>query len=68
MLGKLIKEYLKNKGLTQKFIAANTDMSEQKISAMLNEKQKIIAEDLFLICKVLNVPIEMFDITKEADQ
>lgn len=60
MLGAKIKNYILEQGLKIGVIAQKSGFSFQTFSAMLNGNRKIMAEDYFRICKVLDVPLEKF--------
>ncbi len=68
MLGQKIKEYLKSVGVTQSFISSRTKISQSTLSAMLNGERKILAEEYFLICKVLNLDFSFFYTDIDADK
>lgn len=69
MLGKLIKTYIKFKGLKQNVIAKKSDLSVQTLNDILNERRKIEATEYFAICKALEVSTEYFEqlITEAED-
>lgn len=60
MLGAKIKSYLSSKGLKIGVIAQKCGIPFNVFSAMLNDTRKIKAEEYFIICKVLDVPLEIF--------
>lgn len=60
MLGERIKNYLSEVGLKHIAVAEKAGFSLNTFSAMLNGKRKITAEEYFVICKVLNVPLDTF--------
>lgn len=60
MLGKAIKQYLDERGIKQTFLAEKTNLSVSKINAILNGNRGLLAEEYFMICEVLGVPIETF--------
>ena len=60
MIGSKIKEYLDKNGIKQTFVAEKTGISVSNLSAMLNRGRTINAVDYYKICKVLNVPLDMF--------
>lgn len=60
MTGKKIKEYLKENGISQTFVATKTGMSISILNAALNGNRKILAEEYFLICQALDVPLDTF--------
>jgi transcriptional regulator with XRE-family HTH domain len=62
-----IDRYLKNKGITQAYIARNTGLSESAVSMALSGKRDIEVEEYIRICAALNVPVSMF-ISKAARQ
>jgi len=60
MTGNKIKEYLISKGISQTFVANKTGIPISKLNAALNGNRKILAEEYFAICQVLNVPLDTF--------
>lgn len=60
MLGIRIKEYITDSGLKFGAVAERAGIPQNVFSAMINGKRKITAEEYFLICKALNVPLEQF--------
>lgn len=67
MVNHSIRDAIEDSGLKQRFIAEKTGISEQALSAMINGRQKIGAEEFFAICKVLNKsPEELYHYKKGA--
>ena len=60
MLGNAIKTYILASGLKIVAIADKSDIPANTLSAILNGKRKITAEEYFSICEALNVPLEKF--------
>jgi len=60
MIGKLIKQYLKDNGLSQRFIAKKIGMTPKTLNAMLNDKRGISVEEYFKICGALGVDANTF--------
>lgn len=60
MLGKKIKKYLDENGIKYIFLAEKTKMPMNIISPILNGKREIKAEEYFLICNALGVPLDKF--------
>ena len=60
MTGIKIKEYLNSKGISQTFVANQTGISVSTLNSALNGNRKLLAEEYFLICKVLDVPLDHF--------
>lgn len=58
--GKRIKEYLNSKGISQTFVANKTGIPISTLNAALNGNRKILAEEYFLICQALEVPLDTF--------
>lgn len=58
--GPRIKKYLNEKGITQAFLSRKTGISEDVISRILNGNRNMSAEEYFLICEALNVPLNVF--------
>lgn len=59
-VGERICHYLDSNGIKQRWLAEQLDISETKMSNILNSRTSIDAELLFRICKVLNVSSELF--------
>ena len=55
-----VKQYLKDHGIQQRFVADKCNISQSTFNAMLNGKRTMYAEDLRLICLTLNVSPELF--------
>lgn len=60
MIGKMIKEYLESKGITQSFVAKKTDLTATQISDICNGKCQITVPVYYRICKALEVPLDTF--------
>lgn len=60
MVYQAIKDYLVQKGISQSFVAKSLGISRQQLSASLNGKRGISAEEYIDICRALNVPLEQF--------
>ncbi|MCL2689199.1 MAG: helix-turn-helix domain-containing protein [Chitinispirillia bacterium] len=57
---KKIKEYIKERGIKQTFLQKILGISPSSCSAMLNGKRGISVDEYFMICNVLNVPLDYF--------
>ena len=55
-----IKEYLKENGIKQTFLAEKTGIDVSTLNAILNENTRLTVDRLELICKALNVSSEIF--------
>ena len=60
MTGKKIKDYLNNKGISQTFVSNKTGIPISTLNAALNGNRKILAEEYFLICQALEIPLDTF--------
>lgn len=47
-----IREYIKNKGLTQTYVAKQMGYTLQTFNAMMNGKRKVYADDIIKLCKI----------------
>lgn len=65
MTGRKIKEYLKSKGISQTFVSNKTGIPITTLNAVLNGNRKLLAEEYFVICQALGVPLDTF---MEKDQ
>ena len=61
-----IREILNNKGMLQRVVARRADITPQKLSDMLAGRATIHADDMPIIAKALDVPIE--EIYREAEK
>ena len=59
-LGLKIKNYLKDRGITQTWLAYQTGLGIKKINDIVNSSVKLSATDLGLICKALDVSADLF--------
>lgn len=55
-----IKDYVTEKRLSQKQIAENMDITEPRLSLMLNGKRKMTVDDYISLCKAIAVPPTKF--------
>lgn len=60
MIGELIRKYLKENGISQKFLSEKTGISQATINAMLNGKRKMEATEYFTICWALHQSTDYF--------
>lgn len=60
MVGRRIKEYLKENGIKQTFVAEKSGLSNSVISDICSRGRKIDVVEYYKICKALNVPLETF--------
>lgn len=57
---KNINAYLSDQRIRQKFLSARTGMSEDKISKLLNEKQKVTMDEMELLAEALGKDVSFF--------
>ena len=55
-----IKDYVNEHKLSQHLIAENMDITESRLSMMLNGKRKITVDDYIRLCKAIAVPPTKF--------
>lgn len=60
MIGELIKKYLKENGISQRFLSEKTGISQATMNAMLNGNRKMEATEYFMICWALHQPVDYF--------
>lgn len=60
MIGKLLKEYLNDKGIKQTFLAQKTGMTDATISDICNRERKVDCVEYYKICKALDLPLGYF--------
>ncbi|MFA5313810.1 MAG: hypothetical protein WC375_10945 [Methanomassiliicoccales archaeon] len=59
-VGALIKEYIKDHGITQTWLANKADIDYAALHAALNENRVLYTEEYFSICEVLGLPYDTF--------
>lgn len=52
---KRIKQYIDDRGLSQKIIAANMGETESRLSLLLNGKRRMTVDDYEAICRAMAV-------------
>lgn len=57
MISNYLKEYFKEKNISQYDVEEKTGISQSKISLMLNNKRKLTAEELIKIGKVYDLDL-----------
>ncbi len=62
-----VNNYLLEKGIKQKFISEKTGIAENILSAMLNGKRKMYADEFIKIIEVLGVDANFFINSKESN-
>lgn len=55
-----IKNYLQVHGISQSFLAKKSGLSVMAMSALMQGKRKLSAEEYVAICNALQVPVETF--------
>lgn len=60
MIGSKIKDYLKENGIKQGFVAEKVGISDSAMSDICNKDKPIECTIYYNICKVLNVPFGFF--------
>jgi len=66
-VGTRIKQYILNNGISQSFVSTKTNIPTNTLNAILNGKRNLLAEEYFLICEALGVPLQTFkDAEKQA--
>ncbi len=64
MLGTLIKEYMKENGIKQSYVADKMGTSPQILGTILNEKRKLEAVEFFKLCEAIGA--DAADMAKAA--
>lgn len=59
-VGKKIKSYLENNGITQTFVANKTGIPVQKLNLSLNGNRRLDFDEYELICGALSVGTDKF--------
>lgn len=57
MISNYLKEYFKEKNISQYDVEEKTGISQSKISLMLNNKRKLTAEELIKIGKIYDLDL-----------
>jgi transcriptional regulator with XRE-family HTH domain len=60
IIGASIKQHMLNNGISQAFISSKTNIPANTLNAILNSKRNLLAEEYFLICEALAVPLQTF--------
>lgn len=60
MVGMKIGEYLEENGIKQSFVAEKVGITPSRMSEIVNKQNRIDCVLYYKICKVLNVPLELF--------
>jgi transcriptional regulator with XRE-family HTH domain len=60
MIWENIRDYVSEKKLSRKQIAENMDITEPRLSLMLNGKRKMTVDDYINLCKAIAVPPTKF--------
>ena len=59
-IGANIKQHMINNGISQSFVSSKTNIPTNTLNAILNSKRNLLAEEYFLICEALAVPLQVF--------
>lgn len=59
-VGEKVGNYAREHGVMNKFLAEKAEVSDAKISLILNGKQEIGVIEYYKICQALSVPMETF--------
>jgi len=59
-VGKKIKAYLAEKGISQKWLSIETKIKQSKLNLTLNGHRKLDFEEYELICGALDLPVGTF--------
>lgn len=55
MLGEYLRNYMKQNGIKQTFVSEKTGITQQKLCVLLQDKQKITAQEYFKICVAVGI-------------
>ncbi len=64
-VGANIKQYMLNNGISQAFVSSKTNIPTPILNAILNSKRNLYAEEYFLICEALALPLQTFKRSNE---
>lgn len=59
-VGANIKQYMMSNGISQSFVSSKTNIPTTTLNAILNSKRNLLAEEYFLICEALAIPLQTF--------
>ena len=62
-----VKQYISDRGLSQKIIAANMGIPEPKLSLILNGKRRMTVDDYEMICRAMAVDPARFYAAGQAN-
>ena len=65
-VGTKIKQYMMNNGISQAFVSSKTNIPPPILNAILNSKRNFHAEEYFLVCEALAVPLQTFKEERQA--
>lgn len=68
MISNYLKEYFKEKNISQYDVEEKTGISQSKISLMLNNKRKLTAEELIKIAIVYDINLNEIKEIKTSNQ
>lgn len=68
MISNYLKEYFKEKNISQYEVEEKTGISQSKISLMLNNKRKLTAEELIKIAIVYDINLNEIKEIKTSNQ
>lgn len=60
IIGAKIKQYMLSNGISQAFVSSKTKIPTNTLNAILNSNRNLLAEEYFLICEALGVPLQTF--------
>jgi transcriptional regulator with XRE-family HTH domain len=66
-LGVKISQYLESKGIKQSFVAEKAKIRQNILSRILRGERACRADEYINICRVIDVPLDMFTEEKEGE-
>lgn len=67
MIGIKVKKYLDENGIKYSYLSEKIGMPMNTLSLLLNGKRKMSVEEYFMICEVLELPVNTFEPNGEGE-
>lgn len=67
LIGIKVKKYLDENGIKYSYLSEKIGMPMNTLSLLLNGKRKMSVEEYFMICEVLELPVNTFEPNGEKE-
>lgn len=67
LIGIKVKKYLDENGIKYSYLSEKIGMPMNTLSLLLNGKRKMSVEEYFMICEVLELPVNTFEPNGEEE-